>query len=161
MQWTIVQLSPKPQISKSRSSTICVVVKRPNHHCGDDLVELFSRLQKLFRAPVRLTQTRWELPLRSYCLVERQKEDSILYIVVPQLHESLIISLSDKVITIMVIRPLDDHTWCAQLVVADLRPICLGYVGIGMSWFGSSLTHVFLLASYWHIWSICCRFWVI
>ena len=27
-----------PQMSKRRSSTICVVVERPVHHCGDDLV---------------------------------------------------------------------------------------------------------------------------
>ena len=27
----------------------------------------------------------------------------------------------------MVIRPFDDPTWCAQSVVADLRPLCLGY----------------------------------
>ena len=40
----------------------------------------------------------------------------------------------NKVITTMVIRPLDNPTWCAQAVVADLR---LGYVGIGMSSFCS------------------------
>ena len=38
MQWTIVQLSSKPQTSESRSSTICVVVERPGQHCVDDLV---------------------------------------------------------------------------------------------------------------------------
>ena len=43
----------------------------------------------------------------------------------------------NKVVTIMVIRPLDDPTGCAQSVVADLRPLCLEYVGIGMSAFGS------------------------
>ena len=32
---------------------------------------------------------------------------------------------------------LDDPTWCAQSVVVDLRHLCLGYVGIGMSSFGS------------------------
>ena len=37
MQWIIGQLSPKPQTSESRSSTICFVVERPDHHCGDDL----------------------------------------------------------------------------------------------------------------------------
>ena len=37
----------------------------------------------------------------------------------------------------MVIRPLDDPIRCAQSAVADLRPICLGYVGIGMNSFGS------------------------
>ena len=36
--WTIVQLSPKPQMSEHRSSTICAVVERPDHHYGDDLV---------------------------------------------------------------------------------------------------------------------------
>ena len=37
---TIVQLSPKLQMSESRSSTIglCVIVERPDRHCGDDLV---------------------------------------------------------------------------------------------------------------------------
>ena len=42
-QWTILQLSPKPQMSKSRSSTICGVVERPDHHCGDDLALFKSR----------------------------------------------------------------------------------------------------------------------
>ena len=28
----------KPQMSESRSSTICVIVKQPDHYCGDDLV---------------------------------------------------------------------------------------------------------------------------
>ena len=41
MRLTIVQLSPKPQMSKSRSNTICVVVGRPDHHCVDDLVFCF------------------------------------------------------------------------------------------------------------------------
>ena len=39
----------------------------------------------------------------------------------------------NKVITTIVIRPLNDTTSRAQPVVADLRPLCLGYVGIGMS----------------------------
>ena len=38
MQWTIVHLLPKPQMSESRSSTICLIVERPDQHCGDDLV---------------------------------------------------------------------------------------------------------------------------
>ena len=45
MPWTIIQLSLKPsrknfqsKISEHRSSTICMVVERPDHHCGDDLV---------------------------------------------------------------------------------------------------------------------------
>ena len=43
MQSTNVQLSPKPQISECRSSkTICVVVNRPDHHCGDDLVHVMG-----------------------------------------------------------------------------------------------------------------------
>ena len=29
--------SSKRQISERRSSTICTVVERPDHHCGDDL----------------------------------------------------------------------------------------------------------------------------
>ena len=45
-------------------------------------------------------------------------------------------TFANKVITTMVIRPLDDHT-CAQSVVANLQPLGLGYVGIGMSSFGS------------------------
>ena len=35
----------------------------------------------------------------------------------------------DKVITTMVIRPLDDPTRRAQSVIADLRPLCLGVRG--------------------------------
>ena len=63
----------------------------------------------------------------------------------------------NKVITTMVIRPLDDPTWCAQSVVTDLRPLCLGYVyvGIGMSSFGSPpmgscapLTHMVYLSPF-------------
>ena len=38
MQRTIEKISPKSQMSKSKSSTICAVVKRPDHHCDDDLV---------------------------------------------------------------------------------------------------------------------------
>ena len=38
MQRTIVQLSLKPQMSERRLNTICVVVERLGHHCGDDLV---------------------------------------------------------------------------------------------------------------------------
>ena len=38
MPLTIVQLSPKPQMSERRSKTICAVVERPDHHFGDDLV---------------------------------------------------------------------------------------------------------------------------
>ena len=41
---TIVQLSPKPQMSEHRSSTMCAVVKWPDHHCGDDLVDKTSDL---------------------------------------------------------------------------------------------------------------------
>ena len=37
-------------------------------------------------------------------------------------------ALSCLVITTMVIRPLDDPTWCAQSMIADLRPLSLGYV---------------------------------
>ena len=61
----------------------------------------------------------------------------------------------DKVITTMVIRPLDDPTWCAQSVVADLRPFCLGGRG---DW--DELIR-FLLGPHWHIWSISYRFLVI
>ena len=38
MPRTTVQLLPKPQMGGRRSSTITVVVERPDHHCGDDLV---------------------------------------------------------------------------------------------------------------------------
>ena len=38
MPWKIVQLSPRPQMSEHRSNTICAVVERPHHHCGDDVV---------------------------------------------------------------------------------------------------------------------------
>ena len=38
MQWSIIEISSKPQMSDNRSSTICVVIERPDHHCGDDLV---------------------------------------------------------------------------------------------------------------------------
>ena len=31
--WTIVQLSPKPQMGNCRSSTICDVVEQPDHNC--------------------------------------------------------------------------------------------------------------------------------
>ena len=41
MQWTIVQFLSKSQISESRSSIMCVVVERPDHHCVDDLILLF------------------------------------------------------------------------------------------------------------------------
>ena len=39
----IVQLSPKPQMCERRSSTVCAVVERLDHHCGDDLVLMFFR----------------------------------------------------------------------------------------------------------------------
>ena len=35
-QITIVQLSPKRQMSECRSNTICAAVEWPDHHCGDD-----------------------------------------------------------------------------------------------------------------------------
>ena len=45
MQWTIVQLSRKPQMNERRSSTICAVVERPDHHqCGDNLVWLLTQI---------------------------------------------------------------------------------------------------------------------
>ena len=49
----------------------------------------------------------------------------------------LVIPVVYKVITTTVIRPLDDLTWCTQSVVANLRPLSLGYVRIGMTSFGS------------------------
>ena len=42
------------------------------------------------------------------------------------------LSLKNKVITTMVIRPLDNPTWCAQSVVADFQPLSFGYMGSGM-----------------------------
>ena len=50
----------------------------------------------------------------------------------------------DNVITTMVIRLLDDPTRCAQSVVADLPPLCSGYVGVRMN--NLATTRVFLLA---------------
>ena len=44
MNWTIVQLSPKPQMSEHKSSTLCVVIERPDHHCRDDLVHFWHIL---------------------------------------------------------------------------------------------------------------------
>ena len=35
-----LQLLPKAQISKLRSSSICAIVQRPDHHCGDELVHI-------------------------------------------------------------------------------------------------------------------------
>ena len=35
-----LQLSPKPHLSERRSNTICAVVERPDHHCGDDRVNV-------------------------------------------------------------------------------------------------------------------------
>ena len=43
IQWTILQLSPKPQMSQRRSSTMCSVVERPDPHCGDGLVSCLRR----------------------------------------------------------------------------------------------------------------------
>ena len=36
------QLLLKPQMNECRSNTKCSVVKRPDHHCGYDLVSLFT-----------------------------------------------------------------------------------------------------------------------
>ena len=41
------------------------------------------------------------------------------------------ISYTNKVITTIVIRPLDDPTRRAQSVIADLQPRNLEYVGVG------------------------------
>ena len=38
MPSTVVQLSPKAQMSERRLRTICAVIERPEKHCGDDLV---------------------------------------------------------------------------------------------------------------------------
>ena len=60
----------------------------------------------------------------------------------------------NRVITTMVIRPLDDPTLCAQSVVADLRPLDLGFVwsrrwahSIARPWvpISSLLTHMVYL----------------
>ena len=37
----------------------------------------------------------------------------------------------NKVITTTMITPLDDPTWCAQSVVADLQHLGVGYVRVG------------------------------
>ena len=45
--------------------------------------------------------------------------------------------IPSKVIATVVIMPLEDPTRFAQSMIVDLRPLCLGYVGIRMSSFGS------------------------
>ena len=45
LPWTILQLSPKPQMSERRLHTICAVVQQHDHHYGDDLVFLLSRIR--------------------------------------------------------------------------------------------------------------------
>ena len=56
-------LSPKPQISERISSTISVVVERPYHCCGDDLVNSVRR---------RMTDSRFKIKnarrVQTYCL---------------------------------------------------------------------------------------------
>ena len=49
------------------------------------------------------------------------------------------LTITYKVITTMVIRPLDDRTRYVQSMVADLQPLGLGYVASGIGAFGSSL----------------------
>ena len=44
---------------------------------------------------------------------------------------SIVATMVNKVVTTMVIRPLDDPTSCAQSVVADLQQLGLEYVGAG------------------------------
>ena len=65
------------------SSTICAIVERPDHRCGDDLVDIL------------------QLSFLIYTL-------------------SLHYENNNKIITTMVIRPLDDHTYCAQSVLTHL-----------------------------------------
>ena len=50
--------------------------------------------------------------------------------------ENIKFLIKNKVITTMVIWPLDDPTWCAESVIADLRPLGLRYVW-GRGWFPS------------------------
>ena len=64
----------------------------------------------------------------------------------------------NKVITTMVIMPLDDPKWCAQYVVDDLQPLGLGYVW-GQGWaqsiahpwvhISSLLTHMIYPLPFW------------
>ena len=62
MQWTILDLLPKPQMSERRSSTIRVDVERPDNHCGHDRVFVFNavvfRTIGLRRADFRETDER-------------------------------------------------------------------------------------------------------
>ena len=68
-----------------------------------------------------------------------------------------------KVVTTMVIKPLDDPIRCAQsVVVADLRPLGLGYVwgrewanSIASPWvpISSLITHMVYLLPFSHYWN--------
>ena len=79
MQWTIVLLSPKPQMSERGSSTICSVVERPDHHCGDDLVlqkwrcatatvnPKLAKREVMSLSMARLCRWKWNFP--NYCII--------------------------------------------------------------------------------------------
>ena len=55
--WTIIRLLPKPQMSESRSSTICAAVEQSDHHCGDDLVKRLDKFRmNNFFLPVSLIE---------------------------------------------------------------------------------------------------------
>ena len=58
--------------------------------------------------------------------------------------------MTHDVITTMVIRPLDDPTLVLKSVVADLRPLSLGYVW-DLEWAIWLPAHGFLLAPHWYI----------
>ena len=68
--------------------------------------------------------------------------------------------ITDKVITTMVTRPLDDRKCCSQTCGRRFATPPFVYVGVGDGPI-RQLVHRFLLAPYWHIWSISYRFWVI
>ena len=77
----------------------------------------------------------------SYTVVRRRRKNAnYLYLLYGKAHWSyhcFTLAIQYKVITTILIRSLDDLIWCAQSVFADLRPLCLGYVGIRMNSFGS------------------------
>ena len=63
MQWIIVQLSPKPQMNERRSNTMCAVIERPDHHCGDDLV--YSQLCYFYATLLQIDIMRRSAMLRN------------------------------------------------------------------------------------------------
>ena len=117
------------QIGDCRLSTLCGVVERPDHHCDDDLVLNFLWPQNVFH---HFSTNLWFLlasafvPIRlgGFWVLQKVLDSSL-----DDLSNSL--TCMSKVITTMVIRPLDAliWSWSAQSLVDDLRPLCLGVRG--------------------------------